>query len=473
MIIIKQVSLYTNLITTMKKYLSVILLLLFFTGLKAQMPNTLTASQKVYGLSKFWQEVNYNFVYLDKVNRKAWDSLYVAMIADVQQTKNDYEYYRELQRFCAFLKDGHTNIYFPQTVENHMMNTMFGKYRFMLKNIDGKAIVTNVIPGMKEEIPVGTEIISVNGLTTADYANKYVRPYISSSTGYVLDDQCITNLLRGPEGDAYDIKIKTPAGAIKSLHLVHEKTTDLTFYPAIVDSKLLEFKWYPNQVAYVALNSFGNEKIDSMFTAQLPELYKAKAMIIDIRQNGGGSTNIGTYILSYLTNDNFLPGSKSTTRMHIAANKAWGAFYKPADTVNNTWAKKNYLDFLDKRDTVLGVGGRINNVKDKRIVVPTVILLGHGTASAAEDFLIAADGQKHMIKIGENSFGSTGQPFQFDMPGGGAARVCTKKDTYPDGREFVGYGVKPDIEVKPTVNDFIKSNDAALNRALLYLKQKK
>jgi hypothetical protein len=35
---------------------------------------------------------------------------------------------------------------------------------------------------------------------------------------------------------------------------------------------------------------------------------------------------------------------------------------------------------------------------------------------------------------------------------GGSARICTKKDTYPNGKEFVGYGIKPDIEVKRTLN---------------------
>jgi C-terminal processing protease CtpA/Prc len=104
-------------------------------------------------------------------------------------------------------------------------------------------------------------------------------------------------------------------------------------------------------------------------------------------------------------------------------------------------------------------------------VVPTVILTGHSTASAAEDFLIYADGQKHMTKIGQRTFGSTGQPFLFDMPGGGSARVCTKKDTYPDGREFVGYGIKPDIEVVPGLQDYIKGNDPALTWALDYLKK--
>ena len=107
----------------------------------------------------------------------------------------------------------------------------------------------------------------------------------------------------------------------------------------------------------------------------------------------------------------------------------------------------------------------------KRIVVPTALLTGHQTASAAEDFLIYADNQKHMTRIGEHSFGSTGQPYLFDLPGGGGARVCTKKDTYPDGREFVGVGIIPHIEVKRTVADYLNGKDPVLERAQEHLKR--
>ncbi|RYE02656.1 MAG: peptidase S41, partial [Sphingobacteriaceae bacterium] len=175
----------------------------------------------------------------------------------------------------------------------------------------------------------------------------------------------------------------------------------------------------------------------------------------------------------YLTNDPVIYGSAVYTRLHESAYKAWGKFLSPKDTVNRAFNKKAYLDFTDGRFVSINDGIKFtNDVTAKKIIVPTVVLVSHNTASAAEDFLISADNQKHMVKIGERSFGSTGQPFEFDLPGGGRARVCAKKDTYPDGREFVGYGVKPDIEVRRTVQDFIKNNDPVLNRALAYLNSK-
>ncbi len=455
----------------MKKFIVLTILLIIILTAKTQVPNTLSASDKVFGLSRFWQEVNYNFVYLDKVDRKGWDSTYRAFISQVQETPNDYEYYRLMQKFCALLKDGHTNIYLPGTIEP--MNTMFGEYRLFLKHIEGKAVVVRVNESKKNEIPIGSEVIEVNGKPADLFIKENAVPYISSSTDYVIRDWAVDRLLQGLKGSQFQVKIRKPTGEIISLSLIHEKTNEEAVYPPYKEIPLFEFKWLDKGIAYLALNSFGNPKIDTLFLQKLPELYNATSLIIDLRNNGGGNTNIGTDILKYLTNDSILYGAKSISRMHVPAFKAWGKFTKKEDTINNSWAARSYLSFHDKYYYAFDYDPDTIKLNAKRLVVPTAILIGHQTASAAEDFLICADKQKHMIKIGEPSFGSTGQPFLFDLPGGGSARVCTKKDTYPDGREFVGYGVKPDIEVVPTLKDYIEKKDPVLEKAIEYLKKKK
>lgn len=450
-----------------------ILLLMLLPLVTLAQSNKLSKSDKIYGLSKFWQEVNYNFVYLNKVNRVKWDSTYKALITSIPETKTDYEYYLELQKFCALLKDGHTNIYMPGGKDFEPLNTMFGDYRLFIENVEGKAIITHVNLTKKNEIPIGSEVVEVNGKPTKQYILESVAPYISSSTDYVLQDWSISKLLQGLEDSSFDIKIKKPRGQFLTLKLTHKRTEEKETYPAFpTQSALLDFKWYPNDVAYVALNSFGDEKIDSMFVSKLPELYKAKALIVDLRNNGGGSTGIGSYILKYLTNDSLLYGSRYSTRQLNSAFKAWGKYTSAKDTINNAWNKKALLTYEDNYFYNLDYSPLKNRLQEKRIVIPTVLLIGHNTASAAEDFLIYADNQKHMTKIGQNSFGSTGQPYLFDLPGGGMARVCTKKDTYPDGREFVGNGVKPDIEVIPTIKDFMNEKDATIEVAVDYLNKK-
>lgn len=451
---------------------------IFTSSMSAQMPNHLSNAEKVYGLSKFWQEANYNFIYLNKVDKAEWDSLYRAYIPKVQETKNDYEYYRLLQRFCAFLKDGHTNVYFSESIQDSIFNTNFGEYRLFLTNIEGKAIITRVNESKKKEIPIGTEITKVNGNPTHIYLKEHVLPYISSSTDYILQDWGVWRLLEGYVGTSYDLELKLPNGKIKNLTLTHSITEEEEVYPPFEERELLDMKWYDKNIAYVALNSFSDPKIDSLFFERIPELKKAKALIVDLRNNGGGSTGIGQEIFNHLTNDTILYGSKFQSRLHVPSFKAWGRWTEEKDTLNNSWAKQAYLSFRDEyyhdfpySPDTLSVAEK-EFLKDKRIIVPIVLLIGHNTASAAEDFLIFADNQKHMTKIGEPTFGSTGQPMLFDLPNGGQARICTKKDTYPNGKEFVGVGIQPDIEVRKTLSDYMENKDPALDRALDFLGKK-
>lgn len=456
-----------------------VLLICLTNTISAQIPNQLSNTEKVYGLSKFWQETNYNFIYLNKVNKNEWDSLYKEYIIKVQETKNDYEYYRLLQKFCAYLKDGHTNVYFPQKIQDSIFNTNFGEYRIFLTNIEGKAIITRINESKKKEIPIGTEIVKVNNILTNEYLKKEVLPYISSSTDYVLEDWGISRLLEGYVGTTYDLELKLPNGKVKTLSLTHSKTEEKEVYPPFEKDELLELKWYKNDIAYVALNSFSDWQISMNFKEKIPELKKARALIVDLRKNGGGNTNIGMEIFKHLTNDTILYGSKTQSRLHIPTFKAWGKWTSEKDTINNAWAKQEYLSYRDEyyhnfpyRPDTISVDDR-RLLKNRRIIVPTVVLIGHNTASAAEDFLIYADNQEHMTKIGEPTFGSTGQPMFFDLPNGGAARICTKKDTYPNGKEFVGVGIQPDIKVSKSLSDYMENKDPVLDKAIEFLKNKK
>jgi hypothetical protein len=121
----------------------------------------LTDAEKIYGLSKFWQEVNYNFAFFDQVPDLDWDKTYKEYIEKVQKTGNIVEYYQVLKKFAALLKDGHTDVVAPQCVEEY-----FDKPKIYLENIQRKVIVLNIGESVKDKIPLGSEIIKVEGVTT-------------------------------------------------------------------------------------------------------------------------------------------------------------------------------------------------------------------------------------------------------------------------------------------------------------------
>jgi C-terminal processing protease CtpA/Prc len=460
----------------------ILIFFLSFTGIKSytQIANTLSPTDKVFGLSKFWQEVNYNFVYLDKISRSSWDSAYKALIPQVQATQNDYAYYRLLEKFCALLKDGHTEIAMPSIEGVNYMNNIFGDYLLVLKRVDNKVIIKRTWEKDIKKFPLGSEIIEVNGLPTEQYIRDSVAPYISASTDYVRLEIASGMLLRGFPGSTFSIKIKKPNGEQANYSLTHATANDSIFSPppgAYLDERkrdLLEYKAFDNGIAYVALNSFSNAKIDTLFENLLPSLDNAKGIIIDLRYNGGGDDGIAFNILKHFIKDTVLLGSSSTVRRFNPYLQAVGRYVKVADTAGHpdkrdAWLLYNGYAVYDEPGTPQW---KIEN-SIKKIAAPVVLLTGSYTESAAEDFLIAANNQKHIIKIGEPTNGSTGQPYRFGLPGGGSARICIKKDTYPDGREFVGYGIQPDIKVVPTVKNYLENKDVVLEAALKYFKERK
>jgi len=412
--------------------------------LSGQVPNTFSDSEKIYGLSTIWKEAEFNFAYFEKIGTVKWDSLYKSMINRVLETKNDYEYYRELSFFMSFLKDGHTGVGRYPNVDRY--TTIYKGYLIEFGRIGEKVIVTRINYSKKDSIPLGSELLEVNGLAPDNYLAKFVTPYISASTDKSRDEKAVYNILDGLPGMKYTIKIKTPANDIKTIQLVHgdigEKFPPATI-PETVKREAVEFKWFDNKIAYLAINSFSDSTILASFTKLLPEIAKADKLIIDIRENTGGNSEIGFEILKYLTDDKILNIHSSKTRKHIPRANREEAFVCVADS---------YEPY-------------VNNHTDKSIVIPTLVLTGGKTISAAEDFLVPIKKIGHMRTMGETTSGSTGSPYSFKLPGSWAY-VCSLQCCYPDGSEYVGVGIKPDIEVKRTIRGIINRKDEVLDQAL-------
>ncbi|SDP96483.1 Peptidase family S41 [Mucilaginibacter sp. OK268] len=463
----------------MKKIYYCLSLVFLMTGFRpafAQIDtvSNLSSADKLYGLSKFWSEAKYNFAYFDhaKIN---WDSTYQAYIPKILATKSTWEYYMLMQRFCALLKDGHTDIDFPQA----LMPPHASRYRWInIENFNKKLIVTDIPLQFKDQVPLGSELVSVNGMDAKAYAEKEIIPYISSSTEHVLWNTAAAMMFYGTDtAKVWHLKLRSPKGKLFDYNYQYH-----TYRANWVRRGTNNTPWkvlnYENidGIAYVKLNSFGDESIVTEFKKIVPELYKCKGVILDLRGNGGGNSGVGAEILMYFTDQKVLVGSAWKTRDNLSAYRAWGT-YELMDTTKkgklSNWQQKSIAsakgEYWYKGDTMTFY----NYFKEQKIKTPLVVLCGNNTASAAEDFLVMIDGLKgRATTIGQRTYGSTGQPLPLTLPGF-TARICTKRDTYPDGRDFVGVGVIPDIEVSRTPEDVINGTDAVLKRALKEINNKK
>lgn len=434
--------------------------------------NKLTPEEKIMCLSKIWKEAEYNFAYFDKIGANRWDSLYFRMINSIQKTNSDYECYKELQRFISFLHDGHS---FVRKFSNiNLYTTVFYDYYIEFGWLEGKVVVTRINDEKKDELPIGSELIEVNGMPTIEYLNKNVIPFVSASTEQARINEGVYYILDGLKNTEYLVKFFKPNKEEISLKLKHgwngNKELMNNVYPKKEPRCNIKFSWLNSDIAYLAINTFNDSSVIAEFKKYLPELYKAKKLVLDLRENGGGNTEVGLDIFKYFTTDTLIFGPKMRARKHISSNKANGTRIKKIDATSKLWEREGYLDCQNALYTEFDYEPYKNNLKVNKIVIPIYILIGNKTISAAEDFLVLTKGIKHIRTIGEKTAGSTGSPYFINLPNNGQFSICTLQSYYPDGSEYVGVGIVPDIDVKRTISGLINQKDEVLEKAFEILK---
>lgn len=448
-----------------------------------------TRDEKLYAYSKFWAEVKRNFVYMYKVGNDRWDSLYRVMLPEVIDSRTDAEFLRLMERFCAFLKDGHTGISYNGRRGPDVTTTYFRDGISLWTGlVEDKIVLERVDSLHAREFPPGSELVEVDGMPARAYMEKYSLPYIAASAPHSRRKQAAMYLLMAPKGTERRLVFRVD-GELKPLTVVHDyvgpysSLVELPGLPGLAAGQgrkgWFELAWPEKHIAYVRIGTFNRDDVIEQFEAVFPELQKkAKGVIIDLRNNGGGSTIRGTRLLSYFTSKNYLMGSRWSTRCYKPAYASWGAAspsgpaLTPADTVGSSLNRECYLHAQDLAEYVGGAMEARFEEGHPCLEVPVAVLTNSNTASACEDFLVFADSVENVFTVGEPTYGSTGNPIFIPLIYDLSCRICTKKDMYPDGREFVGKGIEPDVYVPVTLKSLMKNDDIQLEAAIAEVKKR-
>jgi len=397
-------------------------------------------ADKMAGLAELWAQARYGFANFWHVPQLNWDQTYRDFIPKVLATHSTVEYYRVLQSFYAQLEDGHTGVYTPEQLEGKI-----SRLPLRTRLIDGHLLVIgsrNLGTDLQGLHP-GDEVLTINAEPAISWAERNVAPFVSASTSQDRNTRTYEYVpFLAPIGTTFTLGVQTPSG--KQTTHVFEVTKSTSQHIPLFDLKFL-----PGNIVYVALNGFDDDTAAKEWDRHWPEISKANSLILDLRENGGGSDSVGYHILGTLIDKPTL-GELSRSTRWIATYRAWGK----AET-----SLRFPVDTLEP-DPARHFSGS------------TVLLISPRTFSAGEDMAVVFT-QSHRGKtLGEPTGGSSGQPLMFKLPGGGAARVCTKHDSFADGREFVGVGIQPDIPVHLTRDDIIAGRDSVLETAIHSLQTK-
>ena len=404
----------------------------------------LSEDEKVAGLSRLWSEVKYNFANFDLVPQLDWDSLYVATLPQVRATESTLEYYLVLMATIAQLQDGHSNVYPPP----ELAMQVYARPGLRTRLVEDRVLVIEIrAPALEAQgLEIGQEVLRIDGMPVHEYARMHVRPYQSSSTEQDRDVRTYEYALLG--GDAakpIELALQNSDGSTSNVTIPRLTRAQEQALAWSRDPFVLEM--LPGNIAHVQLNTFGSPEAADQFEARFEDISSADGLILDVRNNGGGNSGVGYRVLCTLTDAESIPTSSWRTRLYRPAYRAWGQSESTEGDPTGRWGCNDTRHYAG----------------------PVAILTSPRTFSAAEDFAVAFDLMEAGPIVGEPTGGSTGQPLFFRLPGGGSGRVTSKRDAYPDGRDFVGTGVLPDVTVTPTVADVRAGEDGILEAAVASL----
>lgn len=404
----------------------------------------LSAQEKRLGLTLIWAEARYGFANFDLApDSLDWNARYLEFLPRVEKAQTTIEYYRQLQAFISGLHDGHSSVAFPPEVRNGL----YSSPALRTERIGEDVVITRV-EDPAPPVHVGDVITSIDGQAVEEYAESQVIPYYSCSTPQDREvREYDYGLLFGPTDETVKLELLDSKGRKRSVEIPRRKADD----PPRKWPPAFELSWEPHDITYIRLNTFGSMKAADQWHEHYEEIrQRARGIVFDVRDNGGGNTNVGYAVLADLI-DHATRTSSQELMVYRATLRAWGQGQRHDPLQYSSVSPSSRPHFEG----------------------PVAVLIGPRTYSAAEDFVVAFDMAERGALIGTATGGSTGQPLPFALPGGGSARVCTKRDRYADGREFVGRGVQPDIEVGQTLKAIRLGKDLVLQRALEWVEKQK
>jgi C-terminal processing protease CtpA/Prc len=392
-----------------------------------------------------WAEVRFNFAHFDQVPDLNWDKEIKLAIPKILASENIVQYYQILQELVALLNDGHTFIMPPMEEMESLDHPALE-----IQMIEKKIIITRTGDSeeiIEQKIIPGLEVIEINDVSAKEHLNNNIIRYYSGGTKHWGEAFGLSKFLEGPKNSIVKLKLRSLDGHVKNVELTRNSQMKngekfnyqiYDYYP-LVERKTID------DIIYFKLSTFRFEQIIEDFNKELDQLdlEKTKGMILDIRHNIGGQSDVAFKILSRLI-DKPIETAKWKTRKYLPAFRSWG---KPEE-----WYEDNM--------------GIVQPSPEKRYSGPLIILTWHTTVSAAEDFLVPLKYSKRAKIIGDITAGSTGNPITLQLPGGYIFRICAIGTTFPDGEEFVGIGIEPNIKVTITQKNIYENRDRVLEKAV-------
>lgn len=413
-------------------------------------------------LIKTIEEVHPNpYAYVDK------EKFYIELNnikSKIDKPMNEVDLYKLIAPLISSLKDGHTSVHIPYHLFNEYLSFSGEKIFPLIIEIRDNKIFNIKVVGEDINIPIGAEIISINGMET----DKIIKKLKNYETGMrepfkeiqLEGDFYFLSWLEYQMIDEYKITYKFN----DKVATVDAKGVSKNIINTHLDEKFqqtnnYEYKILNDEICYLDFNSFSDthsfeELLETMFIEI--EEKNIENLIIDIRDNGGGNSSLGDLLISYIYDKPFYQYSKVDCKIskQIIERDNIGDSFKTGEVVTHKG------DHYYKPDI------------DNRFNGKVCVLTNRYTFSSAADFAATVKDFNIGILLGEETGGlasSYGDVYSFSLPNSKLrCGVSFKYFVRPSGDEAAN-GVIPLHEVKQDFDDTSSDKDTVLEFAKEYI----
>ena len=390
------------------------------------------AGFRLLALYRYWNMIQYFFPskYLTDKN---WDNLLEEYIPQFVSANNQLEYDLAVLKIIGDINDTHANLWGTEKIGD-LRGYNYAPFRVQF--IEQKLVVTDYYnPELKEVsgLEIGDIITHIDGKTIESIIDSLKNYYPASNEGARLRD-ISDDLLRSTNNIVTIKYISSGQRKEKELSLYQRNSLNRYHWYKVNQNEKC-YKLLDGNIGYITLATIKDEDVPI-----IKESFKhTKGIIIDIRNYPSSFIpyTLGTFFVSSPT-----PFVKFTQ-----------------GNVNNPGEFTFMPAIIIPKD---------NETYQGKLVV----IVNELTQSQAEYTTMALRAGNNTTIIGSQTAGADGNVSDILLPGGLRTMISGIGIYYPDGRATQRIGIKPDIEIKPTIKGIEEGRDELLERAIKLIKEK-
>ncbi len=400
-------------------------------------PDLTAATWKRDAFEIVWNTINEKY-YDAKLNGVNWQAVRAAYEPQILSADSDDRYWELLDKMTGELKDAHTRVHGPKITaqqrdqEVHSLGLGFLEIDNTLVVISTHAESDPWWAGVRP----GMTIKTINGEPALALYRRLLTEARDTSTPWARTRGAVRKIVAGDPDTTVAMTFARMDGSEITATMKRRKFRT----PPEFTQRVL-----PSGFGYIRFSNFVGS-LQSGILQAITTMKDGPGMIVDLRNNGGGSGDMASTLVTKFLSETH-KGGRIITRT----------------------GKPITLAFIP----LMKLEPEFKGNKESAYTKPLVILTNENSASASEIFSGALQDLGRATVIGQRTCGCLlGYLGYADLPGGGQLAYSEIGFISSKGKRVEGVGVKPDIEMQPAREDILFNRDRVLEAAEHFLQQK-